>query len=326
MTETFKAIAACLFWFITFLRMYWVWVLPSSRGAKFVWVGTIALALSLSVNRYMIPENIFEHLPHSPNLFHLVRSLLAFTGAFCFRIGAVEHQPYLKSTQLHMPRELGLWALGVIMIGSSFSLIQQHGLSHRFIPDHLEQWPTMTYGVSFMLFTAWQGADLTIRSWLSAPAEPQVWRRWLQRALAISAALITGFMVSEAWLLIMGHLRLENTATALVRTAFDGGLLGSTLALSLVVVAMGVLRLYRVFMIKLQLIRLTPLWRHVGAQDAVLLPSRPGLKAALAWDSEVHLYRVLIAIDDALERQETRLDSGQRQLIESGRKALRHGG
>jgi hypothetical protein len=326
MIENLKAGAACLFWFIAILRMYWVWALPSSRGAKFVWTGTVALALALSVNQHMVSESILASSSQNPNLFHVIRCLLAFTGAYCFRIGVVEHQLHEKHAQINLRRELGLWAVGAAVMGGSFSLIRQYGLSHRFIPEHLDQWPTMIYGVSFMLFTAWQGVELAVCSWRGPVAEPRRGGRFLQRCLAFSVALISGFLLSEAWLLIMGHLGIENTATVVTRTVFDAGVLGSTVLLALTVLVMGTLRLFRALMVKWHLIRLTPLWKYLGAQDVVVLPSRPGLKAALAWDSELHLYRVLIAIDDALERQEHPLDLSQKRLIESGRKALKVGG
>lgn len=326
--DTVKAVVSVAFLLTAGLRVRWVWFMPASRGSHATWWGTVFLGVVFAINNWMIPERTLEQLASSPNAFHLVRSVFAFLGIWCFHIAMVDASARTAQRQLGGTRKIfdGLFpATTVAVMVISFGLVQQHGLSHRFLPEHITQVPTVVYGVTFMAATSWAGVSLAVRAfWISK----EQWRladRVLLALMGAAFSMLTIGFLANAVLLVATHYEASSPVLSWIREHFDAWFMASISLLALVLIIMGSLAFGRTVAARASLVRIFPLWKRMGAADVVLLPSRPGLGAALSHGADTILYRAIVSIDDVLERGDYSLSREEKRTLERSRRALARG-
>jgi hypothetical protein len=290
------------------------------RRLDFVWVGTVLAALAFSANGVMFPEPTVDAWLGGDNVFHLVRNLLALSAVWCLRVALVQSLQRRAWSQARTLGEATIGASLLLGITAAFFSIDRGPTSEAFIPDHLSQGGTLVYALLIMVMGGWNAADvarvafreLTVRQ---DRRDRLVWPGLL--GLGVGGSLLVLGCTLEAGYAALGHVGAEGRAAAVLRSAFGPVFLSGAVLVCLAVAWLGLCAQERRLNVglRMDILRIAPVWAHVGAQKWSSHGRPPGWGSALSANPQKALYRAVIAIEDTLRADELSLSEKHRRAL-----------
>jgi hypothetical protein len=282
------------------------------RRVDFVWVGTVLAALAFSVNAVILPGPTVDAWLGGENLFHLVRNLLALSAVWCLRVALVQSLQRRTWSRSRTLREAAIGATLLLGLTAAFLSIDRGPTSGAFIPDHLSQPGTLIYALLIMAMGGWNAANVAHVAFQEL-ATRQSQRNHLVRpallGLGVGGFLLVLGCALEAGYAILGHVGTGDAAATALRTSFGPVFLPGAVLLCLAVAWLGLYAQGRRLQIglRLDILRIAPVWAHVGAQKWSPDESRPEWRSAVAATPQRTLYSAVIAIEDTLRAESVSL-------------------
>jgi hypothetical protein len=293
------------------------------RRVDIVWVGTVLAAAAFSTNGIMFRERDVDAWLGGENLFHLVRNVLALSAVWCLRVALVQSLQRRTWSRSRTLREAAIGAALLLGLTAAFLSIDSGPTSGAFIPDHLSQPGTLVYALLIMAMGGWNAADV------ARVAFQQLAMRQSQRnnrlvwpalfGLGVGGSLLVLGCVLEAGYAILGHAGTGDAAAAALRASFGPVFLPGAVLVCLVVAWLGVYAQGRRLQVgpRLDILRIAPVWAHVGAQKWSSDERPPGWRSAVAGTPQRTLYSAVIAIEDSLRAESVSLSQKHRRVLQA---------
>ncbi len=158
--DLLKPCAALVLFAITVLRLPVIFHRARSHAA---WLGTLLGALALSINPVFITEHEVDAVLGGHNWFHLVRNVLVLGAMWSLRVAlleALQANPWPRQ-QRRVEALIAAMIFGLMTF--SFWGIDKAVTSMAFIPEHIDQLPTLVYGTVYMAAAAGLMLDISWR-------------------------------------------------------------------------------------------------------------------------------------------------------------------
>jgi hypothetical protein len=292
------------------------------RRVDFVWVGTVLAAVAFSTNGVMFRERDVDAWLGGENLFHLVRNLLALSAVWCLRVALVQSLQRRTWSRSRKLREAAIGATFLLGLTAAFVSIDSGPTSGAFIPDHLSQLSTLVYALLIMTMGGWNAADV------ARVAFQELARRDSQRnrlvwpallGLGVGGSLLVLGCALEAGYAVLGHVGAGDAAAAALRALFGPVFLPGAVLVCLAVAWLGFYAQgQRLKMgLRLDILRIAPVWAHVGAQKWSSDERPPGWRSAVGATPQRTLYSAVIAIEDTLRAESVSLSQKQRRALQA---------
>ncbi|GGG69207.1 hypothetical protein GCM10011374_37040 [Kocuria dechangensis] len=146
-----KPFAALVLFVITAIRWRVVFDRDRSHAA---WIGTLMGTLALSVNPFFITEYEIDALLGEHNWFHLMRNVLVLGAMWSLRVALLEALQEHPWSHQRKRLETAAAATVIGVMTFSFWSIDRSSTSMAFIPEHIDQLPTLVYGTAYMAAAA----------------------------------------------------------------------------------------------------------------------------------------------------------------------------
>jgi hypothetical protein len=292
------------------------------RRVDFVWVGTVLAAVAFSANGVMFRERDVDAWLGGENLFHLVRNVLALSAVWCLRVALVQSLQRRTWSRSRTLREAAIGAALLLGLTVAFFSIDRGPTSGAFIPDHLSQPGTLVYALLVMVMGGWNAVDVARVAFQElATRQSQrsrlVWPALL--SLGIGGSLLVLGCALEAGYAILGYVGTGDAAAAALRASFGPVFLPGAVLVCLAVAWLGLYAQGRRLQmgLRLDILRIAPVWTHVGAQKWSSDERRPGWRSALAATPQRTLYSAVIAIEDTLRAESVSLPQKHRRALQA---------
>ena len=155
-----KPCAALILFAITLLRLPVIFNRSRSHAA---WLGTLLGALALSINPVFITEYEVDALLGGHNWFHLVRNVLVLGAMWSLRVALLEALQTNPWSRQRQRLETMTAAITIGLMTFSFWGIDKSPTSMAFVPEHIDQLPTLIYGTVYMAAAAGLMLDVSWR-------------------------------------------------------------------------------------------------------------------------------------------------------------------
>lgn len=290
------------------------------RRCDVVWVGTALAAVAFSANALMFSERTIDAWLGGTNMFHLMRTLVALSAMWCLRAALVQSLQRKHWSRSRMLKEGAVAAAVLLTLTMAFFTIDRGPTSGGFISDHLRQGGTMVYTVLIMAMGGWNAADVArvaFRELIQRRGgrDHLLWPALLGLGcggclLVLGAALAAGYAV-------LGYLGTLDSVAQALGSAFGPVFMPGAALVCLAVVWVGVYAQgHRLRVgVRMDLLKIAPIWRRVGAARWSPGERPPGWRSAVSATPERSLYSAVIAIEDTLRTDDVSLSRGQQRAL-----------
>jgi hypothetical protein len=290
------------------------------RRMDFVWVGTVLAVVAFSANGVMFREREVDAWLGGENLFHLVRNLLALSAVWCLRVALVQSLRRRTWSRSRTLREAAIGTSLLLGLTVAFFSIERGPTSGAFIPDHLSQPGTLVYALLIMAMGGWNAADVARVAFLELATRQSQRNRLVWPALlglGVGGSLLVLGCALEAGYAVLGHVGAEDAAAAALRASFGPVFLPGAVLVCLAVAWLGLYAQGRRLKIgsRLDILRIAPVWVHVGAQKWSVDERPPSWRSALAATPQRTLYSAVIAIEDTVRAESVILSQKHRRVL-----------
>ena len=287
------------------------------RRVDFVWVGTALAALAFSANGLMIRERTVDAWLGGENGFHLVRNLLALSAVWCLRAALVQSLQRRRWSRSRTLREAAIGGVLLLGLTVAFFSIDRSPTSGAFIPDHLAQGGTLVYTLLIMVMGGWNAADVARVGFRELTLRRQGHDRLLRPGLlglGVGGSLLVLGCALEAGYALLGHLDTWDAVNTVLESSFGLVFLPGAVLVCSAVAWLGLCAQGRRLKVglRMDILRMAPVWDHLGADRWSPGGRPPGWRSALSADPQKALYRAVIAVEDALRAEDVGLPEKQR--------------
>ena len=285
-----------------------------------VWVGTGLAALAFGANPLMASDRIIDAWLGGTNMFHLLRTLVALGAMWCLRAALVQSLQGQAWSLLRARRESAAAAAILVTLTAAFFAIDRGPTSGAFIPDHLDQSPTLVYALLIMVMGGWNAVDVARVAFRELAQRRRrdylLWPALL--GLGFGSCLLVVGCALEAGYAALGHLGALEPVAQVMRAAFEPVFMPGAALVCLAVAWLGLYAQGQRLQVgpRMDIVRIASVWRQVGAHRWSTDEQPPGWFSALsAPDPHRVLYSSVIAIEDTLRAEDVILLREQRRAL-----------
>jgi len=292
------------------------------RRPDFVWAGTVLAAGAFSANGFVLSDRTVDAWLGRTNEFHLLRNLLALSAMWCLRAALVQSLQRMKWSLPRTLQEAAAAAALLLSLTVAFFAIDRGPTSGAFIPEHLDQGATVVYTGFIMAMGGWNAADVARVVFRELARRSSARDRLLQPALlglgTGSSLLVLGCAL-EAIYAVVGHLGTSELLANALRSSFGPVFMPGAALVCLAVAWLGMYAQGRRLQVgvRLDIMKVAPIWKQVGANRWSPIERPPGWRSALSATPQRALYSAVIAIEDTLRAEDVSLSREQRRALQA---------